>query len=277
MVNLDEIFSGRVDGFALARNAKNVTIVCEKHGKKEVGNFWNGKEVKQQRCPQCAIERDEQVKAEELKEEAHRAKELHSKALELAFGRACIPPRFSERTLENYQVVNEAAGKALSVVRQYADNFEVRAKTGSSLLLLGDVGTGKTHLAIGVANAIIPRGYSAIYVTVMDMMRHIKDTWGSRSDQSESQAINDFIKPDLLILDEAGVQFGSETERMLIGDIIDTRYREQKPAIVISNLTLSEITKLFGERAIDRLRDSGGQAVEFKWPSYRSGDRRQKV
>ena len=45
-----------------------------------------------------------------------------------------------------------------------------------------------------------------------------------------------FIRPDLLILDEVGVQFGSETEKMILFEIINGRYEQLKPTIVISNL-----------------------------------------
>ena len=44
-----------------------------------------------------------------------------------------------------------------------------------------------------------------------------------------------FIRPDLLILDEVGVQFGSETEKMILFEIINGRYEQLKPTIVISN------------------------------------------
>ena len=53
-------------------------------------------------------------------------------------------------------------------------------------------------------------------------------------------------------------------------DIIDGRYQEMKPTILISNLAIAGIKDLIGERVIDRLREDGGKLVSFDWPSYRS-------
>ena len=77
-----------------------------------------------------------------------------------------------------------------------------------------------------------------------------------------------FIRPDLLILDEVGVQFGSETEKMILFEIINGRYEQLKPTIVISNLA-DALTDYLGERVVDRLREGGGRMLIFDWPSYR--------
>lgn len=87
--------------------------------------------------------------------------------------------------------------------------------------------------------------------------------------------------PDLLILDEVGVQFGSDTERLLLFDILNERYERRRPTILMSNLALDDaeeggrvvpgIKSYLGERVFDRLREDGGQSVVFDWPSHRKG------
>jgi DNA replication protein DnaC len=72
-----------------------------------------------------------------------------------------------------------------------------------------------------------------------------------------------------LIIDEVGMQFGSDTEKMIIFDIIDGRYNNMLPTILISNLELSEVKELIGDRSIDRLREDGGVVVAMKWASNR--------
>jgi DNA replication protein DnaC len=74
---------------------------------------------------------------------------------------------------------------------------------------------------------------------------------------------------DALIIDEVGVQFGSDTEKMIVFDIIDGRYSNMLPTILISNLALPDVKELIGERAIDRLREDGGVVVAMKWDSNR--------
>ena len=73
----------------------------------------------------------------------------------------------------------------------------------------------------------------------------------------------------MLILDEVGVQFGSETEENLLFDIINTRYEDRKPTILISNLDGAGVKKYLGERAFDRIREDGGKLIPFTWSSYR--------
>jgi DNA replication protein DnaC len=74
---------------------------------------------------------------------------------------------------------------------------------------------------------------------------------------------------DLLILDEIGVQFGSETERNLLFDVLNERYEDCKPTLLLSNLPKQDVAKYLGERVMDRLREDGGRVVVFDWESHR--------
>lgn len=182
--------------------------------------------------------------------------------------RAAIPPRFADRRLSNYQPTCPAAEKALQVAQQYASTFKQALETGRSLILSGNVGAGKTHLAVGIAHEVMSQGHTALFTSVMGAVRSIKETYGRR-ELSESQAIARLVEPDLLILDEVGVQFGSDTERLYLFEILNGRYESMRPTIVISNLTTADIETFLGQRVYDRLREGGGRAVPFGWDSYR--------
>lgn len=82
--------------------------------------------------------------------------------------------------------------------------------------------------------------------------------------------ISYFTKPDLLIIDEIGVQFGSDAEKLIMFEIINTRYERMKPTILISNQSKEELAAFIGERVIDRMNDGGGCTLAFTWDSYRS-------
>ena len=71
------------------------------------------------------------------------------------------------------------------------------------------------------------------------------------------------------MLDEVGSQFGSDTEKLFIFDIIDGRYQNMKPTILISNLDIDGIKDAIGDRCVDRLREGGGMMVAFNWGSQR--------
>ncbi|HFQ9372191.1 ATP-binding protein, partial [Klebsiella pneumoniae] len=103
----------------------------------------------------------------------------------------------------------------------------------------------------------------------LKIAREFKSTWSKTATRSEEDVIRFFTKPDLLIIDEVGIQFGSEAEKMIMFEIINTRYERLKPTILISNLPKDELTQFIGERVIDRMNDGGGCTISFTWDSYR--------
>ena len=83
------------------------------------------------------------------------------------------------------------------------------------------------------------------------------------------KVIDAFASPDLLILDEVGVQFGSEFEKQLLFDVLNERYEKLKPSILLSNIPSEQLSDYLGERVTDRLRENGGALIGFNWDSYR--------
>lgn len=239
------------------------TATCETHGTYEsrnfIGKIWS-------KCSACADEETANRKAKEAAEE----RAAQKGAWEEQIGRACIPPRFADRTLKNFNATTPAQHHALAFATAYADDFDAVLKTGRCAMFVGNVGTGKTHLAAGIALRLIRRdNRRVLFSSVMQAVRSIKETWSKGSDQSESQAIAALVRPDLLILDEVGVQFGSETEKLLMFEVLNERYGARKPTLLMSNLSLDEVKAYLGERIFDRLREDGGEAVAFDWDSHR--------
>jgi len=110
---------------------------------------------------------------------------------------------------------------------------------------------------------------SVLFTTVMRAIRRVKSTWNRDSLESESDAIESLVFPDLLILDEVGVQFGSDTEKLILFDVLNERYERRRPTLMLSNLGLDDVRAFLGERIIDRLREDGGQSIVFDWDSHR--------
>ncbi len=217
-------------------------------------------------CPVCIKQQQEREASE-----AH-AKwqvELRQRRVSDLLGRAAIPPRFADKTLENFVSHAEGPSKALAVAKDFAANFAECQRTGQSLVFCGGVGAGKTHLAVGICHEVIKQDRVAVFSSVIGAVRSIKETYRKGSELTEADAIQNLVDPDLLVLDEVGVQFGSETEKMYLFEVINGRYQGLKPTIVISNLAKEPLTEYLGERVIDRLREGGGRMVVFDWPSYR--------
>jgi len=236
--------------------------MCPKHGAYTstnfVSDFWT-------ECPVCMKTKINKQLKERDKEAAL---EREQRKWAARIGSAAIPERFKDRTLDSYVAKTSGQKKALAFAKEYAENFDQVIKTGRSAIFTGKVGTGKTHLAVGIALSIMKQQRSALFVTVQRLIRRIKDSWRTK-EETESDVINAFASPDLLILDEVGVQFGSEFEKQLLFDVLNERYEKLKPSILLSNIPSEQLSDYLGERVMDRLRENGGALIGFNWDSYR--------
>lgn len=236
--------------------------VCEIHGE-YVSYVWK---LGESGCDKCLQIADKQRSIERRENDE---KERQERIWKDRLGRAAIPERFASRTLDSYIPRCAKSARALEVSTAYASGFDDVAQQGTCLIFCGGVGTGKTHLAIGIANEIIKQGKQPVFVSVIKAIRTIKETYSREAKATEGEAIKSFIDPDLLILDEVGVQFGSETEKLYLFEIINGRYERMKPTLLISNLSVTELGAFIGDRVMDRLREGGGKVVVFDWVSHR--------
>jgi len=185
-----------------------------------------------------------------------------------------IPPRFRPATFANYRTdfaPTEQPG-VLARCQAYANDFQSNWKLGRSLLLLGTMGTGKTHLACAIIQQVLRtegrQGATARYTTASEIIMTVKETFG-RQDKTEADVYADLHSMDLLVIDEVGAQHGSDFECQVLFQVINGRYERLLPTILISNLNLADIRRFIGDRVIDRMCDAGGEAVLFRWPSVR--------
>lgn len=184
-------------------------------------------------------------------------------------GRAAIPPRFAEHGFDTFIAECEGTKRVLASAKEYAAGFPEALRVGRSMLFIGSIGTGKTHLAVGIAHAVIEQGYEALFSGVRSAVRSVMDSYSKDSEISEAQAIQRLVAPDLLILDEVGLQFNSESEKLILFEIMNGRYENMKPTILLSNLEIGSVEKYLGQRVMDRLREGGGKAIAFNWESMR--------
>ncbi|MCB2256680.1 ATP-binding protein [Pseudomonas chlororaphis] len=241
---------------------------CEKHGAFEQKvTMLMGKALRSQ-CPECARiakeERDARAKAEQA---------LNVRlAIARKLGDSLIPKRFADRSLANYKAEHKGQSEALRFCRHYVKTFDQIAENGRCMVLLGKPGTGKTHLGAGMANDLMrTTSHSAVYRTVGSILQAIRATYDRSSEATEASILASLIEPSLLVLDEVGVskEQPSDFELTTLFAIINGRYEQVKPTVVISNLGPEQLPVAMGERCVDRLREGGMIVVPFEWESHR--------
>lgn len=247
---------------------------CDKHGPFESSSHrFNSSVVvhpiRWTDCPGCAEERKAQRKAEHERKERQERQEAAIKRLEDRIDRAGIPRRFRDATLDNYVATNTGQRNALAAANVYVDDLKAVFDRGQSLLLLGNVGTGKTHLAVGIAHKAMEKDAEVIFTTAADMIGRVKATWGQRGGDSEAKVIKRFADVDLLVLDEVGSIKCAGREREILFTIIGGRHNEELPTIFTANLNPDELPGYLGDQIVSRLRESGSQSVVFGWDDYR--------
>lgn len=184
---------------------------------------------------------------------------------------AAIPKRYIDCGFDNYVVEVPGQQAVLDVCRDYADHFEEHARKGSCLILCGNPGTGKNHLASAIANVVLTKGHSVLHVTAYDIIARIRQTWQRGiGNSTELEVIRGFAEAGLLIIDEVGKTFGSDGERVHLFEVIDHRYRDLKPTLILSNESIGRVEKYLGPAAFDRLCQNGGLLL-FDWQSHRRG------
>lgn len=242
---------------------------CQQHGDYESRRMYMVSDWSQwSGCPQCEAIREKQEAEQEEKRRAEEKARSRQELIKSRFKAAAIPPRFAEHTFETYIGSTPEIAKKRESCMAYASNFPELSKSGTSIIMCGTTGTGKTHLSCAIANHIIKEhAMSAIFTTVMKAVRRVKDTYGGKG--SEEEVIAAFNLPDLLILDEVGVQFGSDAEKLILFEILNERYQNMKPTILLSNLSPELLSEYIGERIMDRMKENGGKVLTFNWKSAR--------
>ena len=153
-------------------------------------------------------------------------------------------------------------------------------KKSSILIFYGGHGTGKTRMAYELAKGVTPpngtylRGSihidrPSIYTTAVALFMDLRDTYRSDSELSEKKLIAELTGAALLVIDEMQERGETRFEDQKLTAIIDARYMEGRPTIIISNHTRHQLAKTLSPAVIDRIRENG-RGFHFDWLSYRT-------
>jgi DNA replication protein DnaC len=164
-----------------------------------------------------------------------------------------IPRRYRGVSFDRAPIT-ELSPDAVGPVRAFVRNLDDSLATGEGLWIMGDVGTGKTTLAMVVSTEALRRGYSVAIYSLPRLLAEIRDTYDSAAgERSYAELFRQLAEADLLHLDDLGAEKQTEWVLEQLYCLINERYEEQRSVIVTTNLTPPELEEQIGQRAVSRL------------------------
>jgi len=186
-----------------------------------------------------------------------------------------IGKRFENATIENYNCP-PGCEEARAACHAFIDG-----STGG-LLLIGPVGTGKTHLLSAVAQifhqdadpqfedrdgvtvAVSKEVKTVAFYPMLDLVAALRDDIRNNTRRTVRQCLS----ADLMVLDDLGVERSTEFIDEELAQIINGRYNDMKPIAVSTNLTVQGIKERYTDRAVSRWVETCTM-VEMKQADYR--------
>ena len=181
-----------------------------------------------------------------------------------------IPQLFSECGFKNFNIVNDDMKKKYNAVLDYA----LGESKKECLVLCGNVGNGKTHLAISILKNIKPIRFNVRqepippcgeYITADEFFCELNDSQSQH--RSKLEIIKKHLANDYLVLDDLGIKNFTEAKRENLYLLINRAYLDKKRIIITTNFSMADIEKI-DERIASRLTEMA-QIIHFGFSDYR--------
>lgn len=144
----------------------------------------------------------------------------------------------------------ETMVKIFNFCEKYANEFTDNSK---GILMRGGTGLGKTHLSLAIANKVIKKGYSVVYVSAIELFSQLEFDHFHNKNSSEQDTIKSLVACDLLIIDDLGTEYPSQYTKSVVYNIFNSRVLRRKPVIINTNLTVNELVETYSSRFFSRV------------------------
>lgn len=164
--------------------------------------------------------------------------------------------------------IARVAPDVVQEVRRYVRDIDARLDAGQGLWLMGDVGTGKTTLAMIVSTAALDAGRTVAIYSLPRLLNLIRDAIDSEGGMVAF--LDRLAAVDLLHIDDLGAENTTDWVLEQLYSIVNTRYEDERAMIVTTNKNYEELIEQLGDRTVSRLVAICGNGL----PLYGTDDRR---
>lgn len=174
-----------------------------------------------------------------------------------------IPRRYQGVSFERPPVsdIGRVAPDQVGVIRRYIRAIDANLDTGRGLWLVGDVGTGKTTLAMLVSKAALQAGRSVAIYSLPRLLNLIRETIDST--EGKLDFFDRLAAVDLLHIDDLGAEHQTDWVLEQLYSIVNARYESQRAILATSNLTPEKLSDQIGPRTVSRLEEMCGDPLGF--------------
>jgi DNA replication protein DnaC len=171
-----------------------------------------------------------------------------------------LPQRFREVSFDREPVrsMNDALIRA---VKAYVRAIDERLDEGRGLWFTGDVGTGKTTLAMLVSKAAMEADRTVAIYSLPRLLGLLRDTYGDDARYSLNELIDRLCSVDLLHVDDVGAEQSSPWVLEQLYTIVNIRYEDGKAMLLTTNLDHDALTEQIGARTVSRLYEICGEPL----------------
>lgn len=202
---------------------------------------------------------------------------------------AQIPERYRHCSLDTFETSfhgsDPSLERALTTARRFVDEYPVDT-AGKGLLFVGDIGTGKTHLSVGVLRRLVrEKGVRGLFCDYRELLKSIQNSYNPQVATTELELLKPVFAAEVLILDDLGAQKPNDWVWDTVALILNTRYNDKQSTIITTNYpdqpaasgNLTETQRAareltLGDRIGDRMRSRLAEMcvrVEMKGKDFR--------
>lgn len=151
----------------------------------------------------------------------------------------------------------------------YRTSYQFAENPSGWLVLMGDYGVGKTHLAAAIANLRDRSGHQALFIVVPDLLDHLRATYNPQSTVSYDERFEHIRRAPLLVLDDLGTQSSTRWAQEKLFQLFNYRYMTRLPTVITLN-SLKQIDPRLRERMMEMTDIGNGSLLEIPIPPYRT-------